>query len=149
MKKILPVLTVIAVMVAIWQLYPTEKRKLRRDIARLERAVEAENADEIVNYIHPSYQDSSGMTYDEMLRVITEFFSQVDSINIQMSGLKLSIDSLDKDHATLASCSLGLRVLARYEGERVLVFGGIVHPASVRAFFKKAGNNYILYHAIY
>jgi hypothetical protein len=50
---------------------------------------------------------------------------------------------------TFASCSLGLRVLARYEGERVLVFGGVVHPTPVRAFFRKAGKNYILYHAIY
>lgn len=148
MKKIL-LLCVVVIIVAIWQLCPTEKCKFKRDIVRLERAAEAENADEIVNYIHPSYQDSSGMTYDEMLRVFTEFFSQVDSINIQMSGLKLSIDSLDKDHATLASCSLGLRVLARYEGERVLIFGGIVHPASVRAFFRKTGKNYMLYLAEY
>ena len=145
MKKIVVIVSVIIIIIIFWQLYPTEERRLKSDIARLERAVEAEMTDEIMYYIDPLYQDSSGMTHDDINRVITEFFAQVDSIKVQMSGLKINIDSVVEEDLIFASCSLGLRVLARYEGERVLAFGGIVKPSPVRAFFRKTGKHYRIY----
>jgi hypothetical protein len=142
MKKIFVGAVIVAVAVVIWQVYPTEKRKLRNYIGYLERAVETEKTDEILSNIDPAYRDSNGMTYDEISRVITQFFLQVDSIKIQMSGLEVRIDSVAAEDVVFASCSLGLRVIGRYEGERVLVLGGIVKPSPVRAFFKKHGKLY-------
>jgi hypothetical protein len=89
------------------------------------------------------------MTYDEIMELIKQFLAEVDSIKVQMSGMKLNIDSTGNGDVVFASCSLGLRVLARFEGERVLAFGGIVHPASVRAFFKKSDGMYRAYYAQY
>ena len=130
-------------------LYPTEKRKVKSDITELRKAVENEDVEKITNYIDPQYQDASGMAYDEIMELIKQFLAEVDSIKVQMSGMKLDIDSTGNGDVVFASCSLGLRVLARFEGERVLAFGGIVHPASVRAFFKKSDGMYRVYYAQY
>ena len=149
MKKIIFAIAVVVLVVIVWQLIPTEKRKLKRDILMLKKAVENENTHQVVESIDPAYIDLSGRTHEEITQLIVQFFAEVDSIRVQMSGLKLSIDSTNKDGVICASCSLGLRVLARYEGERVLAFGGVVRPGSVHAFFKKSAAVYRLYHAEY
>jgi len=149
MKKLLLIIAVIAIIILVWMLYPTEKRKVKNDITELRKAVENEDIEGITEYIDPQYQDASGMTYDEIMELIKQFLEEVDSIKVQMSGMKLNIDSTSNGDVIFASCSLGLRVLARFEGERVLAFGGIVHPASVHAFFKKSDGMYRVYYVQY
>jgi len=148
-KKIGLVVVIIIIVVIIWRIYPTEERKLKRDIKALAKAFEAENTDEVAEYLDGAYTDLNGMNYDEISYAIEQFFTQVESITVQLSGLKPSIDSTSEMDEIFASCSLGLRVLARFEGERVLAFGGIVHPASVRAFFRKSDGIYRVYYAQY
>lgn len=149
MKKILPVVVVLVVIILVWQLYPTEKKRLKRDILTLKHAVEEENTETVMEYIHPQYLDMSGLGYNEMMESISRFFAQVDTIRVQMKGMKISIDSTDKENTIFASCSLGLRVVARYEGDRVLAFGGIVKPRPVKAYFKKSDEHYKVYKAEY
>ena len=149
MKKFLLIIPIIIILILIWLLYPTEERKMKNDIMELKRAVENENVENITKYIDPQYLDAAGMTHDEITELMLQFLAQVDLIKVQMSGLKLNIDSTNKENIIFASCSLGLRVLAKYEGERVLAYGGIVHPASVRGLFRKAEQNYRLYYAEY
>ncbi|KPK62579.1 hypothetical protein AMJ83_10455 [candidate division WOR_3 bacterium SM23_42] len=149
MKKIYVAIAIIVLVIMVWKLIPTEKRKLEKDILNIRKAFENENAQQVVQYIDPAYQDLSGRTHEEITQVIAQFFTEVDSIRVQMSGLKLSIDSTDEDNVTFASCSLGIRVLARYEGEKVLAFGGVVRPGPVRAFFRKTADRYRIYHAEY
>ena len=149
MKKFLLIIPIIIILILIWLLYPTEERKMKNDIMELKRAVENESVENITKYIDPQYLDAAGMTHDEITELMLQFLAQVDLIKVQMSGLKLNIDSTNKENIIFASCSLGLRVLARYEGERVLAYGGIVHPASVRGLFRKAGQSYRLYYAEY
>lgn len=149
MKKIGLVVIIIVIIIIVWQLYPTEERKLKRDIKALANAFEAEHTAEVVKYIDGAYTDLNGMSYEEIGKTIERFFVEVDSIKVQISGLKPSIDSTSERDEIFASCSLGLRVLARFEGERVLAFGGIVHPASVRAFFRKSDGIYRVYYAQY
>jgi hypothetical protein len=149
MKKIYIAITVIVLVIIIWQLIPTEKRKFKKDILTLKKAFEAENAQQVTQYIDLTYLDLNGRTHEEITQLIVQFFTEVDSIRVQMSGLKLSIDSTDEDNVTFASCSLGIRVLARYEGEKVLAFGGVVRPGPVRAFFRKTADRYRIYHAEY
>lgn len=149
MKKILLVVGIIVMIIAIWQLYPTEEKRLRSDISRFEKAFENENTAEVTGYIDTSYQDFGGLTYGEITEIVERFFLEVDSIKVQMSNLELSIDSVTEENVVFASCSLGLRVLARYEGDRVLAFGGMIKPSPVRAYFKKSGQHYRVYKASY
>ncbi|MCK4940966.1 hypothetical protein KAS45_02635 [candidate division WOR-3 bacterium] len=149
MKKIVPVVIVLVVVILIWQLYPTETKKLKRDILILKKAVEKENTERVMELIDLLYIDMSGMVYSELVGSISQFFAQVDSIRVQMSGMRLSIDSTDKDNTIFASCSLGLRVVARYEGERILAFGGIIKPSPVKAYFRKSDQYYKVYKAEY
>jgi hypothetical protein len=149
MKRILLIFTIVVFVILVWQLYPTEKKRLRHDINTLRKTFESKNVTEVMDYIDPSYQDLSGLKCDELARAIEQFFMQVDSIRVQMSGMKLSIDSIAEENIVFASCSLGIKVLARYEGERVLAFGGIVHPSSVWAWFRKSDGKYRVYYARY
>ena len=149
MKRILLVAGIIVMVIIIWKLYPTEEKRLRKDINTLRAMFENENTAEVARYIDTSYLDLSGLSYDDITTTIGQFFEQVDSIKVQMSSLKLSIDSVTEENVIYASCSLGLRVLARYEGERVLAFGGIVKPNPVKAFFRKSGQYYTIYKASY
>jgi hypothetical protein len=149
MKKIVPIVIALVVIILIWQVYPTEKKRLKRDISALKEAVEKENAERVMEYIDPLYVDMSGMVHSELVESISEFFAQVDSIRVQMSGVKMSIDSTDKDNTIFASCSLGLRVVARYEGDRVLAFGGIIKPSPVKAYFRNSDQHYKVYKAEY
>ena len=149
MKKILVVVGIVVVVIVIWKLYPTEEKRLRSDISRLEKAFENENTVEVTGYIDTSYQDLGGLTYNEITETIERFFLEVDSIKVQMSNLELSIDSVTEENVVFASCSVGLRILARYEGERVLAFGGMIKPSPVRAYFRKSSQYYRVYKASY
>ena len=140
---------VIVVAVVAWRFWPTEARKLRAEIRSLRRAVERESAPEVMARIDPAYADVHGLDRDGIAAVIEQFFAGVDSVSVQLSGLKVRVDSVGRDRTVFASCSLGVRVLARFEGERVLAFGGIVRPGTVRAWFRKAGPGYRIFRAEY
>lgn len=140
---------VLVIAVIVWRLYPTETRRLQSEIRSLRRAVEREATGEVMARIDPAYEDAHGLTRDGIAAIIEQFFAGVDSVSVQMSGLEVSIDSVGRGRTIFASCSLGVRVLARFEGERVLAFGGIVRPGTVRAWFRKNGPGYLLYRAEY
>ncbi|MBE0433746.1 hypothetical protein IBX73_09830 [candidate division WOR-3 bacterium] len=148
-KAIWLVIAGLLIAALVWVLYPTEQRKLKSEIGSLRRAVERESTDEVIKRIDPAYEDAHGLTHAGLVPVIEQFFAGVDSINVQMSGLKVTIDSVGRDKTIFASCSLGVRLLARFEGERVLAFGGIVRPGTVRAWFHKTGPEYLIYRAEY
>ncbi|MDH4212139.1 MAG: hypothetical protein OEV79_11905 [candidate division WOR-3 bacterium] len=148
-RKLLLGVLVLIVVVLVWLLYPTEERRLRNDIKALRKAVENESVETVSAYLDVQYQDNNNMTREGLIDAVGRFFAEVDSITVQMKGLKASIDSTTADNVIFASCSLGVRVLARYEGERVLAFGGIVKPSTVQARFRKTDGKYRVYYAEY
>jgi len=150
MKKTVWLILVVSVIaILVWVGYPTEKRRLKSDIQSIRKAMENESADKVIGYIDFDYGDANNLSYDEIVAVITRFFAEVDSIRVQMGGMEMSIDSTGKEKVIFASCSLGVRVFARYEGERVLAYGGIVKPSTVRARLRKADSKYKIYYAEY
>jgi hypothetical protein len=148
-KKFLLAIAVVVALLLVWLLYPTEERRLKNDIKQLRKAVENESIEKVGAYIDVQYRDNNELTRDELIEAIDRFFAEVDSISVQMKGLKVIIDSTTDDNTVFASCSLGVRVLARYGGERVLAFGGIVKPGSVKARMKKTEDTYEVYYAEY
>lgn len=150
MKKVGWVILAVAIIaILVWIWFPTEKRRLKSNIRSIQKAVEVESTDEIVEYIDLQYSDVNGLTRDEIVSVIIQFFAEVDSIKVQLGGVEVNIDSTGKEKTVFANCSLGVRVLARYEGERVLAYGGIVKPGTVRAYFRKTNDKYKIYYAEY
>jgi hypothetical protein len=149
-KRILIIVIIIAVLfVVLMFLVPTEKGRFKRDIQSFQKAVEHENTSEARRYISTLYRDGNGMDYPVFTRIIHNLAAEFDSMNVSISGLKVFIDSTDDQGTIFASCSLGLRLFARYQGERTLLFGGIVKPAPVRAWFKKTTDYYQVYDARY
>jgi hypothetical protein len=148
-KKFLLAIAVVVALLLVWLLYPTEERRLKNDIKQLRKAVENESIEKVGAYIDVQYRDNNELTRDELIEAIDRFFAEVDSISVQMKGLKVIIDSTADDNTVFASCSLGVRVLARYGGERVLAFGGIVKPGTVKARMKKTEDTYEVYYAEY
>lgn len=145
---LLSILIVIIIFIGI-KLLPDEKKRLIRDINNLKYSVEKEYKVMILNYIDKTYKDDNGLDYESLISIIDELLATGDSINIMISGLKVAIDSVDKNRVFYASCSLGLRVIAKYENERVLVYGGVIQPASVRAYFKRMNSVYQIFSARY
>ena len=149
MRKVFVVIGILVMIIIIWRVYPTEEKRLRRDINTLKKAFENENAVVLAGHIDTSYQDAGGFSYSEIIETIEQFFAHMDSIRVQMNSLELSVDSVTDENIVFASCSLGLRVTARYEGERVLAFGGIIKPNPVKGYFRKSGQYYRIYKADY
>ena len=150
MKKIIIIIAIIIAMFVIIKVFlPNEKKLVARDITSLKNAVEREDKMSIFEYLDDSYMDKHNITYEQMVNAIDEFFLQVDSIQIFMSGMKVWIDSTDSGNCIFASCSLGLKVLANLEGEKVFAFGGVLKPSPVRAWFKKTDKHYRIYYAEY
>jgi uncharacterized membrane protein YvbJ len=150
MKKIIIIIAIIVVIFIVIKLFSADEKSLVvRDITSLKNAVEREDRVGILEYIDDSYMDNHRVTYEQLVNAIDEFFVQVDSIQIFMNALKISIDSIDIENNTYASCSLGLKILANLEGEKVLVYGGVFKPEPVRASFKKIDKHYRIYYAEY
>ena len=151
MKKII-IPSIIAALVLIYIIIrcrPNEISRVKQDIKAFARAVEKEDKSRVLLYIDESYTDNYSHEYKQFTGNIDNLFDMADSIRIHMTGLKVTIDSTDAQDVIFASCSLGLKIFARYQGDRALVFGGLVKPNSVRAYFKKINDRYRIYKAIY
>lgn len=153
MKKILiPAAVIIAILCVyfiIQAMTLSEEERAAKHIKALAAAVEQEQRDLILNYIDSTYLNHRSMNYTQFISMIDEFFVSLHSISVQIHNLEVTIDSVHADSAFFASCSLGLRVTARHEEDRVLVFGGLVKPTPVRAYLKKTDTYYKLYDAEY
>lgn len=149
-KKIILIVTAIIIAIFIIKTFiPTEKDCVKKSIESLKNAVEKKNKIETLKYIDETYKDKNNMTSEQLINIIDEFSAQCDSIKISISNLKINIDSTGAQNTIFASCSLGLKIFARQAGDRILVFGGIIKPAPVRAYFKKCGDHYKVYYAEY
>jgi hypothetical protein len=142
-------LAIVVAVVLIIILMPSEKKRLAHDIRVLEHAVENKNKSLALQYISDSYNDPKGLNRDGLVQIIENIFLNSISIEINLSNLKPSIDSTDPSRAVFASCSLGLRVFAVVDSQKVLLYGGVIQPSPVRAFFKKVSGRYELYSAEY
>lgn len=150
MKKYLALaLVILLAVVLIILLMPNEKKRVTRDIRALEQAVEHRDKTLALHYISASYDDPKGLDYGGLTQIIDNMFLNSSSIEIILSNLKPSIDSTDHSHCIFASCSLGLRVFAVVDSQKVLLYGGVIQPSPVRAYFKKASDRYELYSAEY
>ncbi len=151
MKTFRIVIIIIVIVFVIFftiKIWPNEKKNLIRDINNFKNAVEKEDIKTALNYIDKDYFDKHHLDFKGLNSTINEFFGAADSINIMMSGLKVWIDSIS-NKTIYAHCSLGLRVIAKYENEKVLVFGGVIQPTSVKGYFRKQRENYKIYSADY
>jgi len=152
MKRIFKIVgslvALIIIVFIVTKLLPNEKRSLIRDINNLKDAVEKENINKTLDYFDKDYLDQHSLNFNDFRSMVEEFFKSADSINIMISGLKVWIDST-KNNTIFAHCSLGLRVIARYENEKVLVFGGVIQPSPVKGYFRKEKNFYKIYSAEY
>lgn len=148
-RIILAVISAVFLIFLILKILPDEKKNLIKDINNLKNAVERENLMVVLNYLDNNYFDTYKLDFDNLRSTIKEFFNAADSINIMISELKVWIDSVTDKDMIYAHCSLGLRVIAKFENEKVLVFGGIIQPASVKGYFRKQKGNYKIYSAEY
>ena len=149
-KRILVILfSAVVLFIALLLLVPTEKDRFKEDVKAFASAVEQEDIPVALYYISPDYKDGNGLIRESFTRIIENMAKEFEEIEVHMSGLKVFIDSTDAQGTFFAHCSLGLKLFAHYQGEKTLVYGGIVKPSSVQAWFKKSADQYQLYTAIY
>ena len=148
-KYLLSALALIVAVVLIVRLLPDEKKRLTRDIVALKQAVEREDKSEALRFISASYADPKGLNCEGLIGIIENMFAYATSIQISLSRIKPFIDSVGSDRSVFASCSLGLRIFAVVDSQKVLLYGGVVQPAPVKAYFRKTAGKYELYSAEY
>ena len=130
-------------------LSPKEKSRIKREIISLKSAVEHKNADAALQYISTDYQDIHQNDYESFTYSIRRLIDDFDSIKIVMTGIKIKVDSVNSSNTVFAECSMGLKIFARYQGDRTLVYGGVIKPSPVKAFLKRSGETYQIYKAWY
>jgi len=140
-------LAIIAIVIIVRSI-PREEDRVKHDINTFKTAVEKEERQAVITFFDPGFTDNHAQTYEIIVNEVQNLFDQFDSITIAMTGMQVTIDS-SSAAGIFASCSLGLKVFARYRGERVLLYGGVVRPAAVKAFLKKTDSHYIVHKAIY
>lgn len=150
-KRNLPAAVLIAIVVAIFVVrsLPDEKKRFAADISALVKAVERRDEPAVLGFIDSGYVDEQGLDFPGMEQAAGMLFKQVTGIKVTMSKLNLRIDSVNAASVRFASCSLGLRITGRANGDQILIFGGLVHPAPVRGYFRKGKDRYRLYSARY
>jgi uncharacterized membrane protein YvbJ len=146
---ILALVIIVTIILTIVKCMPKEQDRVRQDLEAFIKAVEQENKYEMLLYIDDTYTDNHSTEFQQFTSNIDNLFDIADSIQINITGLKITIDSINTHNDIFASCSLGLKIFARYQGDRALVFGGLVKPNPVRACFKKVGEHYQVYYAEY
>jgi hypothetical protein len=148
-KKILiaALVAIIAVIIIVRSI-PREEDRVKRDINAFKTAVENKERQAVIDFFDPGFTDNHTQTYEIVAHEVQNLFDQFDSISIAMTGLQVTIDS-SAAGIIFASCSLGLKVFARYGTDRVILYGGVIRPAAVRAFLRKTGSRYTVYKAIY
>jgi hypothetical protein len=149
-KRIFLIALTVILCVAVIKLWPaSEEEHVKNDIEALKEAVEKKDTTLIFSYIDRSYSDKDFANFEELETGINDFFAAFDSISILMSNIKVNIDSVDEQQTAYATCSLGLKVFAEYEGDKVILYGGIVKPAPAQVYLKKVEGHYKIYHAVY
>lgn len=148
-KEIIILATIIVITGLVIKSIPNEKKRLANDIKLLKKAVEKEDKIGTLLYLDSAYKDKRGVNYENLTATIDDFFKDFDAIKISMNNIKIKIDSITSAKTTFATCSLGLKVFAQYGTDKVIVFGSVIHPTSVRAYFKKNTFRYKLYSAEY
>jgi len=150
MKKVIITLSLIIIIAGlVIKLIPSENKRLANDIKLLKKAVEKEDKLATLLYLDSAYQDKNGLDYENLTATIDDFFKDFDAVKISMNNIKIRIDSITIAKTIFATCSLGLKVFAKYGTDKVIVFGSVIHPTPVRAYFKKNTNHYKLYSAEY
>ena len=151
MKKtiFLVILTVILCILVVHLLPPSEKTQVKNDIEALKDAVEEKDTVTTFSYIDESYYDKNFTKPEELKEGIRDFFTSYDSINIGLSNIKVTIDSIGVQKTIFANCNMGLKVFAQYEGGTAILYGDIVKPAPVRVYLKKSGRQYKIYYVEY
>jgi len=148
-KLILIAIVIVIALYIIIKSMPNEEARIKQDINAFAAAVEQENKRGVLLYIDETYLDNHGMDYEVLVNDLANLFNTADSIRVKITGLKINIDSTNAQNVIFASCSLGLKIFARYQGDRVLIFGGLVRPNPVRALFKKTAEHYRVCYAAY
>jgi hypothetical protein len=148
-KIVLAIIAIAIIAFIIVKVIPRETDRVKKDVMALKQAVEQENVIAAHKYIDSTYTDNHSLTYHDLTNAVSELFSQFDACQVSMSGLKICIDSTDQKGTKWASCSLGLKIFARYGDDKVLVYGGIVKPSPVKAWLRKSTTHYKVISAEY
>lgn len=147
-KIVAAALLAIITIVIIVRSIPREEDRVKHDINTFKTAVEKEERQTVINFFDPGFTDNHAQTYEIIMNEVQNLFDQFDSISIVMTGMQVTIDS-SSAAGIFASCSLGLKVFARYGSDRVILYGGVIRPAAVRAYLIKHNSHYTVYQAIY
>ncbi len=131
-----PLLVVFAV--AVFFIYPGDKRRIIRAIDKSEDAIVSENIDKLMEQVSYNYTDDYGNGYFQVKKIAETAFKRLHDLKIERSITKISV----KENS--AEVELSVRVIATSGEDRGYIIGDAGQAANIKVFFEKSTYKWLI-----
>lgn len=133
-----PILLLITVGTLIFILYPSDKRRIRTVLNRMEDAIVREDVDEVMENISYNYRDAYGNNYLLFKKRVQMFFNRFDDIGIEKVFKEISISGDN------AEALMNVRVMVNDGRERAYIIGNMVDSEEIKVYLEKTGYRWMV-----
>ncbi|MEW6715339.1 MAG: hypothetical protein AB1306_09660 [Nitrospirota bacterium] len=131
-KTYLYLLLFLIVAAAVFVLYPTDEKRIRRVISGSEEALSKEDIEKLLEYISFNYRDDYGNSYLILKKRMEIVFKRLDDIEFEKNLLKITVQ--DKT----AVADLNVKVIATEGATREYIIGDSVTWQGIKVYFEKS-----------
>lgn len=131
-KTYLYLLLFLIVSAAVFVLYPTDEKRIKRVIAGSEDALIKKDFDGLFEYISYNYKDDYGSSYLILKKRMQIVFKRLNDIEIEKNLLKITVQ--DKT----AEAELNVKVIATEGATREYIIGDSVTWQGIKVYFEKS-----------
>jgi len=129
-RYIVPLVLLLCV-VLIFIFYPTDEKRIKKIIARCEKAVVTGNLDELMSHVSYNYLDDHGNGYLQIKNIMQTAFQYLDDIEVEKDIIKILVKEQD------AEAQLSIRVLASQKEDRGYIIGDAGRAQKIKVFLEK------------
>ncbi len=143
-KCVIGVLLLSAMIAAVYFLWPSDEKRIKKLFKEGARAAESGDVDGIVAKISFNYRDDYGMTYLTLKEVLKREFGKFSEVRVEYDDLKIKLlkkEESSGDRIPSAShraiADFNVRVIATSGGETGYIIGDIKAPHHLRFTLEK------------
>jgi hypothetical protein len=116
----------------------SDESRIRRSVARFEKAIEAKNVFAFIDGVDPDYRDVSDFDYETLKGIAFESFKRFESLELDVRGLNVSVEPGGNTATAWFDCRLLAKAASDSEG--VDIVGKFIgSPLIVLKFAKRDG----------
>lgn len=117
---------------AVFVLYPTDEKRIRRVISGSEKAILRKDLDGLFEYISYNYKDDYGNSYLILKKRMQIVFNRLNDIEIEKNLIKITVQEKN------AEADLNVKVIASEAESREYIIGDAVTGQGIKVYFEKS-----------